>query len=402
MSHYQGPYDGPPASPYPGTPAGPPQYPSSEGGPAQHYGGPPGHAGPQFGGPYPGAYPIVQSGPKYRALRRTAQVSVLLMGLTSVAAVIQSVVLWRSYGGVKRFIYLLVSEDEYQRGVERIAHTGPLLDLVNYLFLGTGIAFLIWLWQARENTEILKPDFASSYQGGYNSRSGAHRHAQGWTVGGWICPIVQFWYPLQIVQDVVTASEPPSEPGAARSGQVRSLLYGWWACWTAFWVILVGGGGFAGISFIVWLVRLVDQAQAAEATDGYVDIYDMQTFMVRVALGVNIGFTVATLLLIAAAVTSSLLLFRVTSWQQSQADARIPGWQQSQADARIPATPPGLPMPSGQPEQSVPQQQPGYLPPGPPQYAPRPLPGFTTQPGPRFPSYGSKQRQSGNSEPPSQ
>ncbi|WP_157979792.1 DUF4328 domain-containing protein [Kribbella monticola] len=449
MSHNQGPYDGPPPPyPTPAPPAGPMQqaarpagsqeYGGSRGGAPQYVGpggypgaqggtpysgpagaqggapypgpagpqggapypvpagvqggvpypGPAGYAGPQGGaqfGPYPGAYPIVQSGPKYRALRRTAQVSVLLMGLTSVAAVVQSIVLWRSYSGVKRFIYLLVSEDEYQRGVERIAHTGPLLDLVNYLFLGTGIAFLIWLWQARENTEILKPDFASSYQGGYNSRSGAHRHAQGWTVGGWICPIVQFWYPLQIVQDVVTASEPPNEPGVARSGQVKSLLYSWWASWTAFWVILVGGGGFAGISFIVWLVRLVDQAQAAEATDGYVDIYDMQTFMVRVALGVNIGFTVATLLLIAAAVTSSLLMFRVT------------GWQQSQADARISPTPP---VPSGQSSQSVPQQ-PSYLPPGPPQYAPRPLPGFTTQSAPRFPSYGSEQQQSGSFEPPS-
>jgi hypothetical protein len=398
MSQYQGPYDGSPASapypsapPYPGPPAGPPTpYPGPPtpypGPPAPHPGAP---AGPYSGGPPPGAYPIVQSVPKYRSLRRTAQVSIGLMGLTAVAAVIQSILLWRSYSGVKRFVYGLVSEDEYSRGVERIAHTGPLLDLANYLFLGTGIAFVIWLWQARENTEVFKPEFAASYQGGYNSHSGAHRHAQGWTVGGWLCPIVQFWYPLQIVQDVVTASEPPNEPGAARSGQIRTLLYSWWVSWTVFWVILVGGGGFAGISFIVWLVRLVDRADTAEATGDYVDIYDLQTFMVRVALGVNIGFTVATVFLIVAAVTSSLLLYRVTGWQQAQAAALTPP---------APSGPTGHQQPSGY-QQSGPgpgPQQPGYLPPEPPQYAPRPLPGFTTQPGPKsFPSYGNPQQQSG-------
>jgi hypothetical protein len=219
-------------------------------------------------------------------------------------------------------------------------------------------------------------------------------------------------------------------------------LYGWWASWTTFWVILVGGGGFAGISFIVWLVRLVDQAETAEATDGYVDIYDMQTFMVRVALGVNIGFTVATILLIAAAVTSSLLMFRVTAWQQSQADARFPSPSTSAGLQEQPFTPaagpqpgyrpgqqasyrppqqagyrsgqgsgyqpaplggPGLPMPSDQLGRSAPQssQQSGHVPLGQQRYAARPLPGFTTQPNPRFPSYGSKQQQSGDPDQPS-
>ncbi|QNE19888.1 DUF4328 domain-containing protein [Kribbella qitaiheensis] len=380
MSQYQGPYSGPPSqSPYPGPPAGPPaQYPRPQDG--QHFGPQGQYPGPQAGqypgAPNPGGYPIVQTGPKYRSLRRTAQASVVLMGLTSVAAVIQSILLWKSYSGVKRFIYLQVSEDEYQRGAERIAHTGPLLDLTNYLLLGTGIAFVIWLWQARENTEVIRPGFTASYQGGYNSHSGAHRHAQGWTVGGWLCPIVQFWYPLQVVQDVVTASEPPNEPGAAR--QARPLLFSWWASWTAFWVILVGGGGFAGVSFIVWLVRLVDSADAAEATGDYVDIYDLQTFMVRVALGVDIGFTVATVFLIVAAVTSSLLLFRVTGWQQAQADA---------------LTPPAPSGPTG-------QQPPGYAPPGQPQYGSRPLLGSTGQPGQQsFPSYGNPQEQFGDYKP---
>ena len=113
-------------------------------------------------------------------------------------------------------------------------------------------------------------------------------------------------------------------------------------------VILVGGGVLAFLAFIVWIVRLVDAADTADATGDYVDIYDLQDFMVRVALGVNIGFTVATVLLIAAGVAASLLLLRISRWQHDQV-----------------AVPPVA-----------------VAPPPPPQYAPR-----YTNPGPTFPSY---------------
>jgi hypothetical protein len=74
--------------------------------------------------------------------------------------------------------------------------------------------------------------------------------------------------------------------------------------------------------------------------------------MVRVALAINIGFTVAALLLIAAGVAASLLLLRITRWQQDQ------------------VTMPPAPAPA---------------PPPPPQYAPR-----YNNPGPTFPSHGQR------------
>ena len=340
------PYPGP-HRPYPGHPAG--RYPAAR---------------------YPAAYPLPNAAPKYRPLRRTALVSIGLMGLTAVTAVIQVGLMWSTYDDVKRFVYGLVSEDEFDSGIESITNSGPLLDLVGYLFVGTAIAFLIWLWQARENTQVFRP----VQPGGFDS----HRHTQGWVIGSWICPIVQFWYPLQVVEDVARASEPPAQPGAARSGQVRGLLYGWWGAWTGFWAIVVGGGATVLISFIVWIVQLVDRADAAGATGDYVDIYDLQDDMVRVALGVNIGFTVATALLIAAAVMLSLLLLRVTSWQDTRG-------------AELGLVNPGQPGPA---PVAYPQ---------PPQYAPRPTytsnPGFgpSARPGnpPRsFPSYGTPGGQS--------
>jgi hypothetical protein len=278
---------------------------------------------PHPGAPVPYGTPAPLPAPKYRPLRLTAIVSIVLMALTSVAAVIQCVLLWSSYEDVKRFVFGLLSEDEIDRGVQSIAGAGPLLNLVSYLFLGTAVAFIIWLWRARENSEILTPTHQQPlvYQGAYpvvNQPEGPHRHAQGWVVGGWFCPIVQFWYPLQVVQDVVRASEPAPAPGAAKSGGLKRLLYGWWGAWTAFWVILVGGGGVAVLSFFVWIIRLVDAADTADATGDYVDIYDLQDFMVRVALGINIGFTVATVLLIGAGVMVSVVLLRVTGWQDER------------------------------------------------------------------------------------
>ncbi|MGW7681404.1 DUF4328 domain-containing protein [Kribbella sp. NPDC054772] len=271
--------------------------------------------------PYQGSGPFQplshQPLPRYRPLRKVAIVSIVLMGLTCVAAVIQSVLLWRSYDEVKRFVYGLLSEDELDRGIESVSGSGPLLDLVSYLLMGTGIAFLIWLWQARENLDFLHSPAAPRP---VDPMRGLQRRSNGWVVGAWFCPVVQFWYPLQIVEDVARASEPPEQPGVARTGRMRTLLYGWWSAWIGFWVIVVGGGSLAVIGFIIWFVRLI---QVTDNTDRpYADLYDMQDFMVRVALGVDIGFTVATVLLIVSAVGASLMMLQVSDWQHTRATPR--------------------------------------------------------------------------------
>jgi hypothetical protein len=252
--------------------------------------------------------------PQYRPLRALAIVSIALMGVTALCAVIQCVLLWRSYGEVKRFVYGLLSDEEIERGMESIAGTGPLLNLVSYLLIGTGIAFLIWLWRARDNVDFLYSPFAPNPT---VPTHGAHRRSPGWVVGAWICPIVQFWYPLQVVEDVARASEPRDRPGIARSGRIRALLYTWWVSWSGFWVVIVGGGSAAVIGFVIWIVRLVEVAES-DVEGQYVDIYDLQDYMVRVALAVDIGFTVATVLLIVAAVTASLLMLQIGGWQQSR------------------------------------------------------------------------------------
>lgn len=47
--------------------------------------------------------------------------------------------------------------------------------------LAAGVVFIVWLWRARGNAELF------CY--------GQHRRSRGWVIGGWFCPVVNFWFP---------------------------------------------------------------------------------------------------------------------------------------------------------------------------------------------------------------
>jgi len=86
-----------------------------------------------------------------------------------------------------------------------------LVELAAYLL--AVVAFLVWLYRVRVNAEILAP--------------GEQRYARPWVILGWIVPIVWFWYPKQVVDDVWTASHSRGSAPGSRSW----LVTGWWAAW---------------------------------------------------------------------------------------------------------------------------------------------------------------------------
>src|SRR5688572_18369651 len=61
------------------------------------------------------------------------------------------------------------------------------------LLVASYVATCLWLWRARQNSELLGP---------------GHHHARsrGWVWGGWVCPIVNLWFPFQVVKGVHLAS----------------------------------------------------------------------------------------------------------------------------------------------------------------------------------------------------
>ena len=78
------------------------------------------------------------------------------------------------------------------------------------------VAFIMWLWRARANAELLV---------------GPHgqRLTREWVIGAWICPVVNFWFPYQVVVDVWRASAPK------RDGR-DALVVWWWMTFLVSWL----------------------------------------------------------------------------------------------------------------------------------------------------------------------
>ena len=80
-------------------------------------------------------------------------------------------------------------------------------------YLAAAILFAIWFFRIRKNAGRWEPQ--------------TQRRSQGWSFWGWVCPIVNFWFPFQIASDALESSRTISNP--VRSG--RLLLGFWWATW---------------------------------------------------------------------------------------------------------------------------------------------------------------------------
>ncbi|MGX7826431.1 DUF4328 domain-containing protein [Actinokineospora sp. 24-640] len=102
---------------------------------------------------------------------------------------------------------------------------------VPLLVPGCMVLTVVWLHRARSNVEGL----------------GGQRRHRAWVIWGWLCPVVNLWFPLQVVGDVARVDR--HDEGAAGAAFLR---YGWWACWVLAWVTgftwsrvvhLVPGGG---------------------------------------------------------------------------------------------------------------------------------------------------------------
>lgn len=89
-------------------------------------------------------------------------------------------------------------------------------DMIAIATLPIGIAAYVvsclWLFQVRKNAELLDP-------GAHHARS------RGWVWGSWIVPVVNAWFPYQVVRDISRSPVFPT-PGA--------LLGWWWAFWLVY------------------------------------------------------------------------------------------------------------------------------------------------------------------------
>jgi Domain of unknown function (DUF4328) len=65
-----------------------------------------------------------------------------------------------------------------------------------------------------------------------------HRRAGVWTWLGWCVPVVSFWFPYQVLADILRASDPDQAPQESNTSRATpAWLWGWWLPWVA-WILL--------------------------------------------------------------------------------------------------------------------------------------------------------------------
>ncbi|MEU6116917.1 DUF4328 domain-containing protein [Streptomyces sp. NPDC047117] len=114
------------------------------------------------------------------------------------------------------------------------------------------LAFLFWFFRTRINGEVFTPD--------------GHRRGRLWTVGAWVTPIVNLWFPRQIAGDIWKASSPP---GSRVSYVVVNAWWGMWVATNLFGVVgssqMRGAEGFGELRAAVRTLFLSDLLDAAAA-----------------------------------------------------------------------------------------------------------------------------------------
>jgi hypothetical protein len=165
--------------------------------------------------------------------------------------------------------------------------TTPMADVNLVIFASIAPSFLVWFYRARKNAGLWGPQ----------SRS------QGWTIGAWFTPVVNLWFPIQIMRDIWRTSA-----GDRSAAQLTArLAAGWWICW-----------------ILAWLTGLQTGTVEQIGPDG------SMTRMNRFGLDPG-SRPVSSLCLAAAATLLALVVGKVTAMQVARSrpgpGSETPGWQ---------------------------------------------------------------------------
>ncbi|MFJ1792178.1 DUF4328 domain-containing protein [Kitasatospora griseola] len=213
-------------------------------------------------------------GTRHRPVSGWAAAATVLISLVLLREVLVTVANWRAYELVHDYLNGTATEADLAAAD---ADTLTALASSTLLWLlplsAAGVAFLVWLWRARCNAESLR---------GRDTQ----RRTRVWVVASWITPVVNLWYPYQIVSDIWQASA----PGRPASG---TLVKAWWAC-----LVLAG------------LIRPIQWRLAAQDWTGEGDALS----------NANVSVLFAALY-VAAGVLVVLVVRQVTAWQNQAPQA---------------------------------------------------------------------------------
>jgi len=139
-------------------------------------------------------------------------------------------------------VFLVLTAGAYAPGIKGLVNA--LWALVTCVI---SICFLRWLSRARRNAATYGPGGVGRYPN--------------WTVGGWLCPVVNLWVPYRIVADLVRASMPvPGTPTVLAAPPPRpaaaGVLRGWFVLWHGMWVAFLTASFDSAFIESSWLAEL--------------------------------------------------------------------------------------------------------------------------------------------------
>lgn len=246
--------------------------------------------------PIPAEAPVLSDPAAWREahIRRLSLLGHFASVLIVIVAVISAGYAWASWNthGVVKDTFTRPFDFSEEQMWARLEAADNLSLIAGWAYfaihIAAGIVVIVWLWRARQNSEELS--------------DGLHTRARGWVIGGWLVPIVSWWFPYQVVRDVWRASDPATRtiPGELRFVRGHGLVGWWWF----FWVVTTVTAGAS-------LRHFRDEPTDAETVDEVIGwfrtgaIYD----------------TVSTAAEVLAAVLIVLIIRRISRWQETPVPA---------------------------------------------------------------------------------
>jgi hypothetical protein len=157
----------------------------------------------------------------FRPVRGLGIAASVLVGLVALGNVATAASDWVTYTTVR----------DYRNGVAsaRELDTAEKLSVlvstpVALLMLVAGVVFILWAYNARINAERLTP-------------ATEHRRSRVWVWLGWFVPVVNFWFPKQVIDDIWRASDPRQQNVPLRQRTKDKLTTLWWTGFVLMWLL---------------------------------------------------------------------------------------------------------------------------------------------------------------------
>jgi hypothetical protein len=155
---------------------------------------------------------------EFQQVDRVGRLAIGLLAASTVTHLLSTWSDWNTYGVVNQYLGggLNVDDADLNRA-DTIARITSIPNVI--ISVAAAVVFVIWLWRARVNSEVLC--------------QADHRRSHGWVLASWFCPGPNLWYPKQIVDDVWLASDPktPVYTDDLRRFRTPALTRVWWVTW---------------------------------------------------------------------------------------------------------------------------------------------------------------------------